>query len=270
MERRKLLHKQIGVAIETLYAGQLDVHLSELAHHYSLSADAPKAVEYLHLAGEQAARRSAHSEAVTKFDAALNLIQTLPPTRERDRRELALQIAVGSAFSVTRGIGASEREHSLLRARDLSQRLGEQAQLFPVLWHLFHFHAQRGELRTAREYAGHLLAVAESQRDPVMIAGAHTALGVCLFYIGDFAAGRKHFELPLASHDPSQNRWYFADRGFEVLAGALAALAAALLGYPDQCRERLGEVVERARARTSMIWLSHWYRMAAVICWPVG
>ena len=250
-ERRKLLHKQIGVAIETLYAGQLDGHLGELARHYSLSPDAQKAVEYLHLAGEQAIKRSAHAEAVTDSEAALSLLQTLPASRERDRRELALQILLGSAGAAVKGPGAPERERSLLRARDLSQRLGEQSHVFPVLWQLFHFHAQRGELQTAREYAEHALAVAESQCDAVMLAGARTALGLCLFYIGDFAACRRQFELALAQDIPLQKRWYFG-RGFDALAGALSALAEGILGYPDRCCVGVGEVVKRARTQSSL------------------
>ena len=251
-ERRKVLHMQIGVAIETLYAGQLEGHLSELARHYSLSPDAQKAVEYLNLAGEQAIKRSAHAEAVTDSEAALSLLQTLPASRERDRRELALQILLGSAAAAVNGIGAPERERSLLRARDLSQRLGEQSHVFPVLWQLFHFHAQRGELQTAQEYAEHALAMAESQCDAVMLAGARTALGVCLFYIGDFAACRRQFELALAQDIPLQKRRYFGERGFDALAGALSALAEGILGYPDRCRVGLGEVVKRARTQSSL------------------
>ncbi len=251
-ERRKLLHKQIGVAIETLYAGQLDGHLDKLARHYSLGADAQKAVEYLHLAAEQAIKRSAHTEAVTDSEAALSLLQTLPASRERDRRELALQILLGSAAAVVKGIGAPERERSLLRARDLSQRLGEQSHVFPVLWQLFHFHAQRGELQTAREYAEHALAVAESQCDAVMLGGARTALGLCLFYIGDFAACRMQFELALAQDIPLQKRWYLDERRFDTLAGALSALADGILGYPDRCCLGVGEVVKRARTQSSL------------------
>jgi tetratricopeptide (TPR) repeat protein len=183
---------------------------------------------------------------------ALKLLDELPETPERDRRELALQILLGSAAAAVKGIGAPERERSLLRARDLSQRLGEQSHVFPVLWQLFHFHAQRGELQTAREYAEHALAVAESQCDAVMLAGARTALGLCLFYIGDFAGCSRQFELALAQDTPLQKRWYLDGRGFDTLAGALSALAEGILGYPDRCCVGVGEVVKRARTQSSL------------------
>src|SRR5499433_3625752 len=53
-DRRKDLHERTGRAIEALYTDDLEAHYSELAHHYQLSGTAGKAVEYLHLAGQQA------------------------------------------------------------------------------------------------------------------------------------------------------------------------------------------------------------------------
>jgi adenylate cyclase len=94
--------------------------------------------------------------------------------------------------------------------------------------------------------------VAESQCDAVMLAYARTALGLCLFYIGDFAACRSQFELALAQDIPLQERWYAGERGFDALAGALSALAEGILGYPDRCCVGVGEVVKRARTQSSL------------------
>ena len=59
VERRKLLHERAGEALESMFAGQLEDHLDELAHHYSRSDNVGKAVEYLERAGQQALQRSA-------------------------------------------------------------------------------------------------------------------------------------------------------------------------------------------------------------------
>ena len=64
VESRKVLHERTGQAIEALYRDALDAHYGELAHHYDRSEDARKAVEYLHLAGQQAVDRSAYADAV--------------------------------------------------------------------------------------------------------------------------------------------------------------------------------------------------------------
>ena len=50
-EQRKALHERTGQALEALYQRRLDEHYSDLAHHYSRSANTEKAIEYLQLGG---------------------------------------------------------------------------------------------------------------------------------------------------------------------------------------------------------------------------
>ena len=64
-ERRKAIHERTAQAMEALYRANLDDHYSELAHHYTRSGNTEKAVEYLHLAGQQAVQRSANAEAIS-------------------------------------------------------------------------------------------------------------------------------------------------------------------------------------------------------------
>jgi predicted ATPase len=92
IERRKLLHECAGQALESMFAGQLDDHLDELAHHYSRSDNVAKAVEYLGHAGQQAIQRSAYADAVSSVSAAIDLLQRLPDGPGRVQRELLLQL----------------------------------------------------------------------------------------------------------------------------------------------------------------------------------
>src|SRR6202795_3832744 len=71
IERRKLLHERAGQALESMFAEQLDDHLTQLAHHYRRSDNVSKAVEYLGRAGQQALQRSAHADAITSLTAAI-------------------------------------------------------------------------------------------------------------------------------------------------------------------------------------------------------
>ena len=78
IEQRKLLHERVGTAIESLYADRLDDHLSKLAHHYSHSGDARKALQYLGRSGRQALGRSAYPEALALLTKGLDLAKVLP------------------------------------------------------------------------------------------------------------------------------------------------------------------------------------------------
>jgi predicted ATPase len=95
LERRKLLHESTGKAIESMFADQLDDYLSDLAHHYSRSNNAAKAIEYLQRAGEQAMKRSGSTpEAIAQLSAALDLVKSLPSSPERDQRETSLRMTL--------------------------------------------------------------------------------------------------------------------------------------------------------------------------------
>jgi predicted ATPase len=90
--------QRAGEGIEALFAEQLEDHLDELARHYSHSPNVTKAVKYLQLAGQQAAQRSACTEAVGHLASALELLKGLPNGRERARRELELQLLLARSL----------------------------------------------------------------------------------------------------------------------------------------------------------------------------
>jgi predicted ATPase len=166
IERRKLLHKRAGQALESMFADQLDDHLGELAHHYSRSDNPAKAVEYLGRAGQQAIKRSAYADAVSSLGAAIDLLQRLPDGPERIQRELFLQLAVGPALIAAKGFATPETERAYTSARELCERVGDPPEIFPTLGGLLVMYLVRGELRTAYELAELLLRRAQNAQDP--------------------------------------------------------------------------------------------------------
>jgi predicted ATPase len=115
IERCKLLHKRVGLVLESMFGDQLDDHLGELPHHYSRSDKVAKAVEYLGQAGQQAAQRSAYADAISSLSAAIDLLQRLPDGPERIQREVLLQLALGPAL-ISGGL-AAKRFRQCVRTR---------------------------------------------------------------------------------------------------------------------------------------------------------
>ncbi|WP_432260126.1 adenylate/guanylate cyclase domain-containing protein [Cupriavidus sp. TMH.W2] len=251
-ERRRALHERTAQAIEALSGAQREEHCSELAYHFSRSGNTPKAIEYLHCAGRQAMHRFADAEAVTHLTMALTLLATLPDGPQRARQELSLQITLGPAWTATKGFGAPEVEATYARALALCRQLGETAQIFPALLGLRTFYTVRAELRTARELAEQLLALAEKAQDPALLIQARRALGANCFYLGELALARAQLELAMALYDPRQHRSHGFVYGLEpgVQGLALIAMNLWLLGYPDQARERSQEALALARTPT--------------------
>jgi predicted ATPase len=145
IQRRKQIHESAGQALESIFAEQLEDHLSQLAHHYSHSDNVEKAIEYLGRAGRQALQRSAHTDAVASFRAAIDLLQRLPESPERNQREMLLQLVLGVALGVVNGWASPQAERAFSRTRELCKQLGDPPEVFPVLHGLWGVHFIRGD-----------------------------------------------------------------------------------------------------------------------------
>ena len=176
--RHQRLHLAVAETIERLYSNTVEDHYAELAHHYAQTENIRNAVTYYHLAGQQAAGRSAHAEAVGLLNSCLELLRTLPETAERDSQELATQSALGTVLIGTKGDGAPEVKAALSRVVDLSRRVGETPHLFAALYGLATFHLNRGEHRTAQGLAKDLLSVAQRADDIAAVMVGHAVLGL--------------------------------------------------------------------------------------------
>jgi tetratricopeptide (TPR) repeat protein len=244
--RRQRLHLHIAQAIELLYANVLEEHAEDLAHHFwssGAAADPTKALRYLQMAGEKAVRSSANVEAIGHFRKALQLIRSLPETQERLRQELSLEINLGAALMATKGFPTGDVIEVYARARELSERLGEATQLFRVMWGQWLNCASRREHGAALELGQQCLRVAESAKDPMLLAQAHHTLGAGYCTTGEFTEALGHLEQAITVHDPVRQRSH-ADTYRQdpaVLSLILSGFALWFLGYPDRALKRNDE-----------------------------
>jgi DNA-binding winged helix-turn-helix (wHTH) protein/predicted ATPase len=245
--RRQKLHLEVADALErSCSESSIDDHVAELAHHYAHSTNTWQAVKYLHLAGEQAAACYATVEAVRHYSTALKLLGELPETPERDRRELALQLAIGPLLMAVRGWAAPEVERAYARGRKLCDQLGELAQLFPILYGLWINHLERFEFRSAYQIGAELLLRAESAGDPTLLLQAHHAFGVSANRMGRFPRAREHFETTLSLCGARGSRPLGVD--MEVVCRSELSWVLWFLGYPEQALKMNHGAVDLARA----------------------
>ena len=268
VERRRGVHERAAQAIEGLFAERLPEHYNALAHHYSRSGNTAKAVDYLHRAGQQAVERSAYGDATSHVTAALDLLTTLPESRERSQQELAIQITLTMALRVTKGGAAPEVERLYTRARELCEQVGERAQLFRVLWGLWEGYYQRGEYQKMRTLGEQLLSLAQRLQDPDLLLEAHHALWATLFFGGELAAARPHLEQGLRLYEPQRHRAHAAlysghDPG--VCCRAMAAPRLWLLGYPDQAVASSQAALALAQQRAHPLTLAIALYLAAIL-----
>jgi len=248
--RRQVLHARTAQAIEDVFRYNLDAQYAELARHYSRTDNAAKAVEYLRLAGTQAAERSAHEEAIAQLSRGLELVQELPEGAEREHHELLLQLALGWALIRTKGYTASEVEKAYGRAAELCKRVGESPQLRQALYGLWVFYNVRADLQRARGLAEQLLRSVRPSGDAWRLFMGHHTVGVILYWQGELSEAREHLQQAFDLGEPVRQRLdtlpYEAVHELAVSPGCRANVLY-LLGYPDQAVRASRESVALAQ-----------------------
>jgi tetratricopeptide (TPR) repeat protein len=95
-ERRRSLHRTIGLAIEELYADRISEHFEALAHHFARGEDWPRALRYHRLAAAKAAESYANRAVVEHCRAGLAVLDRLgddAPAGARHELEESLAMA---------------------------------------------------------------------------------------------------------------------------------------------------------------------------------
>ena len=246
MERRRIIHERTANALEEMFAATLDDHLADLAHHYSRSANTSKAVEYLRRAAEQAALRSAYTDAIGYARETLRLIATMPESRERDQRELKIQMMLGPLLVSTQGLSSPEIPGNIARAQELCRRAGETPEIFGVMFALWSFNHASGQLRESRVIAEQLLTMAERVNSDLAVASSHNALAASQLWMGEFSAARENSEkaIEIFSHDVPR---YLPLMNAPVIPSACNIVWALHIGgHADQAKRRIAEAQELA------------------------
>lgn len=263
---RQAYHQQVAQLLERRFPEVVEMQPELVAHHYTEAGCHEQAISYWQQAGERAAQRSAHVEAIHHLEQGLVVLKTLPATSEHIQQELTLQVALGVSLMASKGHTAPEVERVYARARELCQQVGETPQLFPVLFGLWRFYLLGSEKHTVRELAEQLMHLGNTTQDPALLLEAHRALGATLlWFFGEFAPALAHLERSVTLYDPQQHRSHAFLYGIDpqVYAGACAGIVRWFLGYPDQALETIQDALTSARTLSHPFSLAFALGMAA-------
>jgi DNA-binding SARP family transcriptional activator/predicted ATPase len=251
------LHEAVGTALEVLFGNSEEEIVTiapQLARHFQEAGTVDKAIEYLLQAGKRATQMSAAEEAIAHFAQGLALLEPLPDTPERARRELALQIGlIGPMLMITDPI-ALEVERAHIRAWELFQKAKDTAPFLPDLHYLAHFCISRGDHRTANEITRQFVAQVEQTDNVSLTLMAHSVRGWNCFLRGELGPARAHLERASACADLQASSplapFYRASLlALDPHVQTLGYLAFLMweLGYPEQALRRSQETVALAR-----------------------
>ncbi|MEA2602772.1 MAG: hypothetical protein QOF89_3764 [Acidobacteriota bacterium] len=203
--RRQTLHGGAGRAFESLFAGRLEDVYDSLAYHYSEAGVPEKAVSYLALLAEKAARGYAHAEAAKALREALSHAERLPDS-ERDRRSLELVDQLASSllpltsFSETLGV--------LSRHQGALDRLGDPSLTGRYHFWMAHTYSYLGDQIEAESNARRAISAARQAGDTLTEGQAWYVLGRDAFWSGRFSEGIEYGRQAVALLKRSADRWW--------------------------------------------------------------
>jgi len=246
---RARLHEQIGLHLEKIHTqdtGQNSQVTLQLARHFELAGMAGKAVPHYALAGKHAMQLSANREAITHFEHAINLLDSLPETETWDQQRLNLHLSLGPPLIALQGWAAPELEMNYRRAEQLCQKMADDARLIPALWFLSIYRLGRSEHELVNPLLSRLVKLAEKIQEPVLLS--LISLHIVPLYQGKLAQARGILTRTSESRDLELQRSAALQYGMSPTVVALAYLGNCLwlMGYPKQAEQSAQEAMAMA------------------------
>jgi len=243
---RQEYHERIAHTITERFPGEAGQRPEYVAHQFIQSGLNADAVPWLRKAAELAVERSAYAEAIAHLRNALEVLTSIPHSIERDRLELDLQHALGSAFVPRSGHGAREAREAFGRATELAAQVNDPVKRLDASFGLCVAQWMNGEVAAAHDLSRRSLALALRQSDCAARIVAHHLVASTGMMQGLFCEAKEHFERALELYGPVPRAELTPRYTQDTKGAALHWLAPTLwfLGYPEQARARYRELAD--------------------------
>jgi class 3 adenylate cyclase len=256
--QRQELHARIADVLEQEFEETIGAQPETLAHHYSQAGLVDLAIEFWGRAGARSADRSAHHEAVGHFGSALDLVERLSPSRQRDERELELTLALAVSLIAVHGFGSLRVEECADRAKNLSDKLYGSQNRFAAQRVAWNSSLMRQPVPRTAALARDLFSLAEEDGNPAKLAVAHRALGYSLLIAGEFREAVEILERGATLADTiSEGEFAIYGEHPSMVCRAYGAQVKILMGFPESGARLLDGSVAYARHRNnahSLAW----------------
>lgn len=251
--RRRLLHRRVAAALETLNtAGTNDIS-AQIALHHEQAGQRSVAVQWLLRAAQAAHRLSALQDALAYLAQALELLGSLGDglqDQEVGALELPIQMQRGALLLATKGYAAPEVEQALTRALALCVAGGTPVQRFAVLWGLSRYYLVRPDLDKGWDVAQQLSQMAEVSQSPELRLVAYTAAGTYLLHQAKLTDALDYFDQVITLYDQTAHGnhtvTYGQDHG--VVSLSYSAWTCWCLGQTEEAKSRTERAIQLADA----------------------
>ena len=177
--RRRLLHRQVGEALEEFYAGRLEQLNGRLVYHFERGEKWEKALNYSLRSARQAKDDYANQEAIRFYTKAREMLPRL--TRGTEDEAAAIAEELGDTYQITGDYDKALEEYKL--AEEAARRKGDEKKEGDALSKMSLVHGLQGNYNEMMSHAERSYAIREQMGD-------HKGLAESLRIIGNVHANR--------------------------------------------------------------------------------
>ncbi len=239
--RQRLLHHRVAEALELVYPQPHEAIAAQLAFHLEQAGHIEQASVYYLQAGQTAQRVFAYREALEHLKRATTLLEALPPTSARDKKQLDILVAMVIPLLVLSAYTSEQLYNVHERILKLSEKLG-QPPYPPVLRALaVQYLLRYRNFTQVQAWGEQILAMAYQASpafDPILYVEANYVLGVNAFWQGHFAEAKLILQRAIDAYSVERHHRHALLYGQDPGVYCMARLGWDLwyLGYPDQAR----------------------------------
>ncbi len=189
--RKRVLHNQIGKAIEDVYQDDLDDHIFALSRHFFEGKNYEKAYDYSLKAAEKAIGSFAIEYAIEHYLNAREALKRIS-TDDKDEEEMKIVGQIGDlAYEVSDWEIAKDAFEDLL---ELSKKMDDRAMEAEALRMLGHILKELQDYTDADRYYERSLKISEEIGDKRGIADSNKGLGYIHWRQGMFEEAIEHYK----------------------------------------------------------------------------
>jgi tetratricopeptide (TPR) repeat protein len=235
--RRQELHARVAKVLEGDFVDLVERQPELLAHHLTAAGGTERAVDQWLKAGQHAAARLGHLEAIRHFERGLALLPALAEGPARDGREVELQLARGLSLFTVESYVSDAAAAAYGRARELTERRSDGRQLFLAVYGLWQSANGAGRIRDCRRLSSRLQQLAAAGADDGLQLQAHHSAWATDHFAGEPASALDHCEAGRRLYDPELHRSHrllYGGHDPGVCAANTAAKVQWVLGYAEK------------------------------------
>ncbi len=206
VKRRKQFHRQVGEALEQLFAARLDEECEMLAYHFGRSDNLEKAIHYLEKAGKTAQAGFANETALEHYSNLLEHLENEQPNWQKQYSVLKARQQIYALIGEQDG-----READIKTMIALAKTNQDESRLAEGLNALADLYQWTGRYDETIAQANDALAINEKIGQKAGQAEALHQIGVVKYYQGNYEEAQPALEqaasLRRFTNDPDGESW---------------------------------------------------------------